>query len=111
MKLYSPSNNYKLDKVVLAARILNKPLEHIEVPFDHKHKQFIAQFPNYTLPALQLTESHYVFGSNSILLNLFHDKVSAFDPFTQAEIHQWLEILEKEVDTSVGLLIINKQKT
>lgn len=72
MKLYSPSNNYKLDKILLASKILNNPLEHVEVPFDHKHKQFIAQFPNYTLPALQLSESNYVFGSNSILLHLFN---------------------------------------
>lgn len=54
MKLYSPSNNFKLDKVLFSARILNKKVEHIEVPFDHKDKKFIAQYPNYSLPALQV---------------------------------------------------------
>lgn len=55
MKLYSPSKNYKLDKILFSSKILGKNIEHIEVPFDHKNKQFIAQYPNYSLPALQLT--------------------------------------------------------
>ncbi len=55
MKLYSPANNYKLDKVLLASCILGKPIVHLEVPYDHKNKHFIAQFPNCTLPALQIT--------------------------------------------------------
>ena len=52
MKLYSPSNNFKLDKVLFGSRILGKKVAHIEVPFDHKNKQFIAQYPNFSLPAL-----------------------------------------------------------
>ena len=77
MKLYSPSNNYKLDKVLFGSRILGKPIEHIIVPFDHKNKQFIAQYPNYSLPALHVADSSYVFGANSILFSIFDQKINA----------------------------------
>lgn len=52
MKLYSPANNYKLDSVLLASRILGKEVEHVEIPYDHRNKQFLAQYPYYSLPAL-----------------------------------------------------------
>ncbi len=87
MKLYSPSNNYKLDKVLLASRILGKLIEHIDVPYDHKNKQFIAQFPNYTLPALQLSEKDFVFGTDSILLALYDEKITKMTAFGQSEVH------------------------
>lgn len=52
MKLYSPANNYKLEKILFASKLTGNKVHHIEVPFDHKNKQFIAQYPNYTLPCL-----------------------------------------------------------
>lgn len=110
MKLYSPANNYKLDKVLLASRIFGKPLVHVEVPYDHKNKQFIAQFPNYTLPALQITEKEFVFGSDAILLALYDEKLSKMNPFDQSDVHQWLEVLQKDVENAIGVLIVHRQK-
>lgn len=75
MKIYSPSNNFKLDKVLFASKLLGKKLQHLEVSSDHRHKQFIAQFPHYSLPALELNDNEYVFGSHSILLSLYDDKL------------------------------------
>jgi elongation factor 1-gamma len=110
MKLYSPSNNFKLDKVVFASRILGKKVEHIEVPYDHKHKQFIAQYPNFSLPALNAKEAEYVFGADSIVLALFEEKLSAMDGFEKAEVYQWLEVGEREVENSTGVIVVNKEK-
>jgi hypothetical protein len=71
MKLYSPSNNFKLDKVIFGSRIIGGKVTHVEVPFDHKNKQFIAQYPNFSLPALEMEDGQYVFGADSILLALW----------------------------------------
>ena len=52
MKIYSPSNNHKLEKIIFAAKIYQIQLDHIEVPFSHKNKQFQDAYPGSTLPAL-----------------------------------------------------------
>ena len=109
MKLYSPSNNFKLDKVLFGSRILGKKLTHVEVPFDHKNKQFIAQYPNFSLPALEMENGQYVFGADSILLTLWEDKINSLGNFEQSEIHQWLEVAEKELENFTGLMVVNKQ--
>lgn len=75
MKLYAPSGNYKLEKILFAARLLNIKIQHVAVSFDHKNKQFIAQYPNCTLPALELDDGNFVFGANSILLYLFDEQL------------------------------------
>ena len=81
MKLYSPSHNFKLDKILFASKLLSQKVEQIEVPFDHKNSQFIAQYPNFSLPALQTEQGQYIFGADSIVLHLFypaHSHLSAF---------------------------------
>ena len=110
MKLYSPSNNFKLDKVLFGSRILGKKVDHVEVPFDHKNKQFLTQYPNCTLPALELGDGQYVFGANSILLALWDETINGLGPFEQSEVYQWLEIAEKELENFTGLIIVNQQK-
>jgi glutathione S-transferase len=109
MKLYSPSQNFKLDKVLFGSRILGKKLTHIEVPFDHKNKQFIVNYPNFSLPALEMENGQHVFGADSILLVLWEEKICELGNFEQSEIHQWLELAEKELENFTGLMVVNKQ--
>lgn len=90
MKIYSPSNNFKFDKVLFGSRILGKKVNHVEVPYDHKNKQFIAQYPNFTLPALEMESGEYIFGANSILLALWDESINGLGSFEQSEIYQWL---------------------
>lgn len=52
MKLYCPLDNHKLDKILFTNKIFNKQIVHVEVPFNHKNKQFLDAYPNCTLPAL-----------------------------------------------------------
>lgn len=56
------------------------------MPFDHKNKQFIAQYPNFSLPALEVTaDNSFVFGTNSILLALFSDNTKGIkDAFIES---------------------------
>lgn len=84
MKLYCPSNNFKLEKVLFGSRILGKKLVHVEVPFDHKNKQFIAQYPNFSLPALEFENGQYIFGADSILLALWEEKLNSLSNFEQS---------------------------
>jgi hypothetical protein len=70
MKVYSPKNNYKLDRILFAAQIYNQNVNHVEVPFDHKNKQFQEAYPHWSLPALETTTGSFIFGINSILVHL-----------------------------------------
>jgi hypothetical protein len=70
MKVYSPKNNYKLDQILFAAKIYNQPINHVEVSFDHKNKQFQEIYPQWSLPALETNNGTFVFGFNTILVYL-----------------------------------------
>lgn len=70
MKVFSPPNNHKLNKILFAAKLYNHSVEHVEVPFNHKNKQFQDAYPQSTLPALELQDGTFIFGTNSILLSL-----------------------------------------
>ena len=53
MKVYSPEDNYKLKKIVLAAKIYRRGLTLDKVEFEPKvSKSFKEAYPQYTLPLL-----------------------------------------------------------
>ncbi len=31
-------------------------------------------------------------------------------PFDQSDIHQWIEVLQKDVENAIGVLIVHRQK-
>lgn len=71
MKLYSPSNNYKLDKILYAGKIYREEIKHEVVDFDVKvPKSFKDAYPNFSIPALECPNEEYLFGVNTILLYL-----------------------------------------
>lgn len=54
MKLYSPSNNHKLDMILFAGKVYGKNIIHVEVPFTHKNKHFQENHASFMLPALEI---------------------------------------------------------
>lgn len=71
MKVYSPEDNYKLKKIVLAAKIYRRGLTLDKVDFEPKvSKSFKEAYPQYTLPLLETENGQFITGTNSILLYL-----------------------------------------
>ena len=53
MKVYSPEDNYKLSKVLLAAKVYGKEVDHHKVAYDVKvSKGFKEACPHFSLPTL-----------------------------------------------------------
>lgn len=71
MKVYSPDQNYRLSKIVLAAKIYKKQVGVESVGFEPKvSKTFKEAYPQYTLPLLETESGRFITGTNSILLYL-----------------------------------------
>ena len=71
MKVYSPKDNYKLDKILAASALFNGNIQVEYIDYDSKiTKQFREAYPHYDLPVLQVTDHKYITGTNSILLYL-----------------------------------------
>lgn len=106
MKVYSPADNYKLSKVLLAANIFAKEVVHENVDYDPKvSKPFKETYPQYSLPVLQINPGKFITGTNAILLYL-----SAGDKrVVQAKIIQHLQIIEKELEPATGVLNLHSK--
>ena len=70
MKIYSPPDNHILSKILFASKLYGVNLQHEVVPYGYKNKQFQEHQALFTLPALEVSHSRYIFGTHSILKHL-----------------------------------------
>ncbi len=53
MKVYSPKDNHKIEKILFAAKLYGKELIHEVVEYDTKiPKSFKEAYPAFSMPAL-----------------------------------------------------------
>ena len=71
MKVYSPTDNHKLDKILFTAKLYGQNVLHEPTDFNAKiPKTFKDAYPAFSMPALEVEEGKYIFGTNTILLHL-----------------------------------------
>lgn len=75
MKVYSPEDNYKLSKVLTAAKIYGQEVVHEKVGYDAKiSKGFKEAYPHQSLPVLETPTGKFITGTNAILLYLSYGR-------------------------------------
>ena len=94
MRLYADAISGNCDKVVWTARQAGRSLEVVPVSVvdgDAQRAEFRAKFPFAQVPALELADGRTLAQSNAIMRYLARGSaLLPDDPFTQAQIDQWL---------------------
>lgn len=68
MKVYSPEEDYKLNKILMAARIYKREITYQQTDLQAKiSKSFIEHYPQYCMPALETENGQFIFGVHTIM--------------------------------------------
>jgi elongation factor 1-gamma len=102
LKLYAPLGNFRANKIIVAARFADVPLEPHYVTYKSiKDKEFLKKNPLGKVPVLETSEGH-IFESHAILRHIarLHKEKGLYgsSDHESSLVDQWLDFCNFELD-------------